>query len=57
MSQLSELAKEGEHLVIKDAIVGVTGIKKILFQIYNAVVRVRTKAFDTEEAAREWLVE
>jgi hypothetical protein len=57
MSQLSELAKEWEHLIIKDAIIGVTGVKKILFQIYNAVVRGKSKAFDDEETAKEWLAE
>ena len=56
MKKIDEAGKRIEHLVIKDAIVGVTGVKRILFQAYNAVVGGKAKAFDTEEEALEWLV-
>ncbi len=46
-----------KHLVIKNAIIGVTGAKRILFQIYSTMVKGRTKSFDDEESAKEWLVE
>lgn len=51
-----DVLKAAEHLVIKDAVVGVTGVKKILFQIYNTMLQGKTKTFDDEEAAKQWLV-
>ena len=56
MNQVSAITKETEHLVIKDAIVGVVGVKKILLQVYNTLVRGKAKAFNTEEDAIAWLV-
>lgn len=51
------ILNETEHLVIKDALVGVTGAKRILFQIYSTIVKGKTKAFDDEDSAKEWLIE
>lgn len=40
----------------KVAVVGIVGIKKLLLNSYNQITRGNTKAFDTEEQAKEWLV-
>jgi hypothetical protein len=45
-----------EHLILKDAVVGIKGAKRILFQIYNSIVGGKAKTFDDEESAKEWLV-
>jgi hypothetical protein len=37
-------------------VVGIKGVKRILFQVYNGLVRGKAKAFDDEETAKEWLV-
>jgi hypothetical protein len=56
MNKVSAITKETEHLVIKDAVVGVVGVKKILFQVYNTLLGGKAKAFNTEEDAMAWLV-
>ena len=40
----------------KIAVVGITGIKKIFLNVYNQFIGGKTKAFETEEEAKEWLV-
>ena len=57
MELLTKLTPRVEHLIIKDAVIGITGAKRILFHTYNAIVRGNAKAFDDEQAAKEWLVE
>lgn len=42
--------------VKKSAVVGVTGIKKIFLNMYNAVAQVQVKPFETREAAQEYLI-
>lgn len=42
--------------VVKAAVVGITGIKKILLNAYNTVTGGKYKAFETEEEAKEYLV-
>jgi hypothetical protein len=41
---------------IKSAIIGVTGIKRILLQAYNTVVKNKQVPFDTKDEALEYLV-
>jgi hypothetical protein len=40
----------------KIAVVGVTGLKKIFFNMYNAVTLTKAKACDSVEAAKEYLM-
>jgi hypothetical protein len=42
--------------VEKDAVVGVTGVKRVLLQSYNMVTKKGVVAFNTEAEALEWLV-
>ena len=55
MGELKRIGKLTKPYYTKTAIVGVTGMKSILFKAYNAVVKSNTKSFDTEEDAKEWL--
>ena len=55
MNELTAAGKRWEHTVLKDAIVGVVGVKRILLRAYNAIVGGKAKAFSTEEEALEWL--
>ncbi len=60
----SEFMKEANKLgkdildkrTLKTAVLGVTGIKKILLNAYNAIVSNKLVAFDTREEALEYLV-
>jgi hypothetical protein len=56
MSSVKEAGKKTKHLTTKSAVVGITGAKKLLLNIYNAFTGVDMKAFDDEESAKEWLV-
>lgn len=56
MKRVEKAMGEVNHLIIKDAIVGVRGIKRVLFQFYNTVIGGKARAFKTEEEAKEWLV-
>ena len=56
MTHLPWVTKDLQNSTIKDAVVGVTGIKRILLQSYDAIIPGRVKAFDSEEEAKEWLV-
>lgn len=48
-------SKMVEHKVLKSAIIGVTGIKKVLLMGYNSVAKGRVKPFSTKEDALEYL--
>ncbi len=53
---LKELAKHNTPYVIAGAVVGITGLKQI---IYNAVIKFSGRnlvVFDTPDLAKEWLV-
>ncbi len=53
---LKELAKHNAPYVIAGAVVGITGLKQI---IYNAVIKFSGRnlvVFDTSDLAKEWLV-
>jgi hypothetical protein len=54
---MKEFAHHNKPYVSAGAVVGVTGLKQI---IYNAVIKFSGRhiaAFDTEDQAKEWLVE
>lgn len=48
--------KTTNHLTIKRAAVGITGAKKILFNAFNRFSGNDTRAFDTVDDAKDWLV-
>lgn len=45
-----------EPYILRDAIVGVAGAKRILFHTYLSFFGNRTRAFDDEASALDWLV-
>ncbi len=40
----------------KKAVLGITGLKKMFLNIYNAFTRAGARAFDDEDAAKEYLI-
>jgi hypothetical protein len=50
-----EVKMTGQKMT-KIAVVGITGIKKIFLNVYNQFIGGKTKAFETEDEAKEWLV-
>jgi hypothetical protein len=56
---LEEIKKAGKHtkeITAKEAVVGITGGKKILLKIVQAVTNMNFKVFDRVEDAQDWLV-
>lgn len=56
VEKAKESGKATNHLTIKRAAVGITGAKKVLFNAYNRFSGNDTRAFDTVDDAKEWLV-
>jgi len=56
MAKVKEAGKETKHLTTKSAIVGITGAKKILLNVFNMFTKSDMKVFDNEELAKEWLI-
>jgi hypothetical protein len=59
---MDEVKRSGKEYrnekALKTALVGITGLKKILYQGYIAFTgNTKTKPFDNEEAAKDWLVQ
>jgi hypothetical protein len=55
---LSEIKKAGKitkEITSKEAVVGITGGKKILLNIVKSFSNMNIKVFDTVEDAKEWL--
>ncbi|MBN2347774.1 MAG: hypothetical protein JXJ22_02985 [Bacteroidales bacterium] len=55
-TRLKESGKLTKPLLKKEAIVGVTGSRKILLQTANAFTSLKFKVFSTVEEAKDWLV-
>jgi hypothetical protein len=45
-----------KHLIKRDAVVGIVGVKRILFQAYVSIFPGKTRPFEDEQSALEWLV-
>lgn len=57
MAHAKKLGKEVfAEKIQKSAALGITGVKSILLQAYNAFSRDKIVSFDSEEEAKEWLV-
>ena len=54
--EIKKAASLTKELIAKEAIVGITGSKKILLKVLQSFARMDFKIFDTEEEAMEWLV-
>ncbi|MBN2351004.1 MAG: hypothetical protein JXD23_00435 [Spirochaetales bacterium] len=58
MAEVKTLGKTARDKVKKNACVGITGIKRLLLQAYVAFSGEKTlRTFETEEGAKEWLVQ
>ncbi|MFO7889635.1 MAG: hypothetical protein R6V04_04775 [bacterium] len=56
MEKMRQLGKEVfTKKVDYTAVVGVTGVKKVMLSSYNFLLGQNLKSFDTEESALEWL--
>ncbi|MDW3195164.1 MAG: hypothetical protein R8G66_22510 [Cytophagales bacterium] len=55
MARVKEVGKKTGHKVNKRAIVGITGLKKILFQGFVRIVKGNNRSFDTLEEAMAFL--
>lgn len=56
LNALSEAARVTKHLYTKTAVLGITGVKKILLNMLNRITSIGAKAFATEEKAKNWLI-
>ncbi|MBN1413251.1 MAG: hypothetical protein JW969_20590 [Spirochaetales bacterium] len=57
MDEVKKLGKEVADKVKRNALVGITGIKKVLLQAYITFSGEKNiKTFGTEEEAKEWLI-
>ncbi|WP_109830528.1 hypothetical protein [Reichenbachiella versicolor] len=59
MSQAKEFSKKNSHIIAKEAVLGIEGLKKILLNGYVTFTgaKSRLKTFDSEEEALDWLAE
>lgn len=53
---IRRLAPEKAKYVLAEALVGATGIHKMLFLANKAKYRLNREVFDEEEAAKDWLI-
>lgn len=56
---LEEIKKAGKltkELTAREAVVGITGGKKILLRIFQTITQMNIRVFDTVEEAKDWLV-
>jgi hypothetical protein len=56
---LTEIKKAGKYtkkITSREAVVGISGGKKILLNIFRSFTSMNIKVFDTVEEAKEWLV-
>jgi hypothetical protein len=56
---LTEIKKAGKitkELTLKEAVVGISGGKKILLRIVQSFTNMNLKAFDSIDEAKDWLV-
>ena len=49
-------ANASKAMLKKTAVLGITGVKKVLLNVVNKVSKVDAKPFDSIEEAKEWLV-
>jgi len=56
LEEIKKAGKETRQIIKKQAVVGITGGKKILLNIVQSVIGMNLKVFDTVDAAKEWLI-
>jgi hypothetical protein len=56
LEEIKKAGRETKHMIRKQAVVGITGGKKILLNIVQSFTGMNLKVFDTIEGAKEWLI-
>lgn len=56
LEQIKKASKQTKELTAREAVVGVTGGKKILLKIVQTFSNMSLKIFDSVEEAKDWLV-
>ncbi|MFH1459561.1 MAG: STAS/SEC14 domain-containing protein [Candidatus Omnitrophota bacterium] len=56
VKRLKEISKRLKPRIKKSAVIGVSGIKKVILDAINTFSERKIKPFKTEEEAKEWLI-
>ncbi len=56
VNAMKNAAANAKPKTIKMAVLGVTGLKKVLLNAVNSFSKMDNRAFDTKEQACEWLI-
>jgi hypothetical protein len=56
LEQLKKAGKHTKQITAKEAVVGITGGKKVLLKIIMTITNMNLKVFDTTEEAKDWLI-
>jgi len=56
LEQIKKAGKQTKEITSREAVVGVTGGKKILLRIVQTITSMNLRMFDTVEEAKDWLV-
>lgn len=56
IKRLKEDGKLESHLVKKEAVIGITGLKLTFVKAISVFANISIEVFDTEAKAKEWLV-
>ncbi len=56
VAQFGESGNISKHLLTKTAVLGISGVKKILLNVVNRLTSLDAKPFDSAEEAKEYLI-
>jgi hypothetical protein len=56
LEQLKKAGKQTKEITAKEAVVGITGGKKIILKILQTITKMNFRVFDTTEEAKDWLI-
>jgi hypothetical protein len=56
LEEIKKAGKNTREIISKQAVVGITGGKKILLKIVQTITNMSFKVFDTVEEAQDWLI-
>jgi hypothetical protein len=56
VNAFTEAGKRVRPIVEKTAVLGITGVKKVLLNVVNKLSSIDANPFSTEEEAKEWLI-
>jgi len=56
LEQLKKAGKLTKEITAKEAVVGITGGKKIILKILQTITKMNFRVFDTTEEAKDWLI-